>query len=268
MSHHPNKTVIKKPSWLKVKAPTGDNLHDLKDILRKRKLVTVCEEARCPHMGECWNGGTATFMVLGDTCTRGCRFCAVKTSRVGQAVDIFEPKKIADAVAEMQLEYVVLTAVDRDDVDDQGASHFANTIAAIRRAHPKVLIETLIGDYRGDLEPLEILIKAKPEVLAHNVETARRLSSKVRDPRAKYDQSLMQLERVKQIDPEIYSKSAIMVGLGETFDEVVETMRDLRAVQCDVLTIGQYLQPTTKHLRVENFVHPQTFKEFEKIGKE
>ncbi len=262
--------VSAKPSWLKVKMPGSERYHSIRKRARQLRLATVCEEARCPNIGECWAGGTATFMVMGDTCTRGCRFCAVKTRRNGVPLDAEEPRNVAEAIAEMQLDYVVLTSVDRDDLDDGGAGHFAACIRETRIASPKTMVEVLIPDFRGHMGQLWTVVEAQPEVIAHNVETVRRLSPSVRDPRANYDQSLQVIKHIKTIDPSRYSKSAIMVGLGETPEEVLECMRDLREVDCDFLTIGQYLQPTGRHLKVQEFIHPDVFEmyrvEGEKMG--
>lgn len=248
-----------KPPWLKVRLPGGDNYTHIKQVLRERQLVTVCEEARCPNIGECWNTGTATFMIMGDTCTRGCRFCAVKTARRGQDLDLLEPQKIAESVAAMNLDYVVLTSVDRDDLPDGGAAHFAQTIRAIKAAHPRVIVEVLIPDFKGDEAALQAIIDAQPEVIAHNLETIQRLTPTVRDPRATYEQSLKVLARVKELDPTRYTKSALMVGLGESEAELLEAMDDMRADQVDILTIGQYLRPTRKHLPVEEYLPPEYF---------
>lgn len=256
-----------KPPWLKVKLGSGENFIRLKEVLRERQLVTVCEEARCPNIGECWQTGTATFMLMGDTCTRGCRFCAVKTARVGQLLDPFEPEKIAESVAAMKLDYVVLTSVDRDDLPDQGAKHFAATIKAIKTAHPDVIVEVLIPDFQGDTAAMSILLKAQPEVIAHNLETVKRLSRQVRDVRATYQQSLEVLRWYKEQDPRRYTKSALMVGLGESEAELAEAMDDLRAVNVDILTIGQYLQPTRKHLEVQEFIHPDQFERLREMGE-
>lgn len=260
-------TRIPKPEWLKVKAPGGDTFFELKGILRSRKLHTVCEEAKCPNAGECWNGGTATFMLMGDLCTRGCRFCAVKTRKTGSPLDPLEPQKIADAVAEMQLDYVVLTSVDRDDLPDQGASHFASTVRAIKAADARMMIECLIPDFKDRPELIETIVASKPEVLAHNIETTRALTPRVRDPRAGYDQTLSVLKRIKSLDANIYTKSSIMIGLGETAPEVEQAMVDLRNVGVDILTLGQYLQPTHKHLKVHEFVHPDTFEMYRQMGE-
>jgi len=256
-----------KPPWLKVRLASGENYVRLKDVLRERQLVTVCEEARCPNIGECWGGGTATFMLMGDTCTRGCRFCAVKTARSGQPLDPDEPSKIADAVAAMKLDYVVLTSVDRDDLPDQGARHFADTIRAIKAAHPRVIVEVLIPDFQGQTVALQTILEAGPEVIAHNLETVPRLSRAVRDVRATYAQSLEVLAWFKQAEPSRYTKSALMIGLGETQAEILSAMDDLRAVGTDILTIGQYLQPTRKHLEVQEFVPPETFEALRLAGE-
>lgn len=257
-----------KPPWLKVKLASGESYTHLKEILRERQLVTVCEEARCPNIGECWDTGTATFMVMGDTCTRGCRFCAVKTARKGQDLDLLEPTKIAEAVAAMNLDYVVITSVDRDDLEDQGAGHFAETIRKTREAHPRIITEVLIPDFRGDEASLDTLLDSRPDVIAHNVETVKRLTPFVRDARATYEQSLEVLRWIKAKDPTRYTKSALMVGLGETEAELSEAMDDMRAVGVDILTIGQYLQPTKKHIAVKEFVPPEQFERLRQMGEE
>lgn len=252
-----------KPSWLRVDLPTGEKYRFLKDTLKGLELHTVCEEARCPNVAECWGGGTATFMVLGDVCTRGCRFCAVKTARRGTAVDAGEPRKVADAVKAMGLDYVVITSVDRDDLPDQGASHFADVIRAVKEA-TGILVEVLIPDFRGKADCLSVIAAAGPDVIAHNVETVRRLTSVVRDPRATYEQSLGVLRAVKELNPRMLTKSSIMLGVGETIDDINETLGDLRKAGVDFLTLGQYLQPTSKHLNVTRFVPPE---EFDALGK-
>ena len=257
-----------KPPWLKVKAPGGERYHQIRKRSRQLKLATVCEEAQCPNIGECWSGGTATFMVMGEICTRGCRFCAVTTRRRGTLLDQEEPNNVAQAIYEMGLDYVVVTSVDRDDIEDQGAEHFANCIKAIRAQNPKTMIEVLIPDFSGNIEWLKRVVDAKPDVLAHNVECIERLTRTVRDPRAGYAQSLQVLKNVKTLNPNMYTKSSIMVGLGEKEDEVLETMRDLREVDVDFLTIGQYLQPNKKLLKVTDFIHPDVFKRYEKQGVE
>ncbi len=256
-----------KPPWLKVKAPGGENYFRIKDMLGELKLATVCQEAKCPNMAECWSGGTATFMLMGEVCTRGCRFCAVKTGNPKGVLDEKEPEKVGWAIAQMGLEYVVLTSVDRDDLPDQGAGHFARTIEVIKANDPKLIVEVLTPDFRGNMELVAQLTRAKPDVFAHNVETVERLSKKVRDPRAGYKQSLDVLQHVKVVDPGRYTKSSIMLGLGEQKDEVLHTLQDLRNVGCDVVTFGQYLQPTRRHLKVETFVTPEEFSAWQTVAE-
>lgn len=260
-----------KPSWLKIQIPEKtQRIIELREILRRHGLVTVCEEAHCPNIPECWNGGTATFMVLGDTCTRGCRFCNVAKARNPLPVNPWEPKMLAMAVAELKLDYIVITSVDRDDLPDQGSGHFAECIRAVKEQDPSVLVEVLIPDFRGDIECLKKVVDAKPEVIAHNVETVRRLQGKVRDRRAGYDQSLGVLANVKKLDPKIFTKSSIIIGFGENEKEVIESMKDLRTVDVDFLTIGQYLRPSSKHIEVTEYVPPERFEFYktqgEKIG--
>jgi lipoic acid synthetase len=257
-----------KPEWLKRKIPVGD-FSKIKHALRSRGLVTVCEESHCPNMSECWQGqGTATFMVMGDTCTRGCQFCAVSTGVKGQPLDPHEPQKLADAIAEMELDYAVITSVDRDDLLDGGASHFSQCISAVKKAHPKTNVEVLIPDFAGNYDALRKVVLARPEVIAHNIETVRRLVKGVRDRRANTDQSLTVLKQIKSMNSEIYTKSAIMVGLGETKEEVVEAMQELRDAGVDILTIGQYMKPKNKRLSVEEYVHPDVYAYYETKAKE
>lgn len=255
-----------KPSWLKVKAPGGERYQHIKKRARQLKLATVCEEAQCPNIGECWSGGTATFMVMGEICTRGCRFCAVQTRRKGVDLDPEEPLNVAQAIAEMELDYVVVTSVDRDDLELQGADHFAACIREIKRLNPNTLVEVLIPDFCGRTELLQLVVDAKPDVIAHNVECVERLTSKVRDPRAGYQQSLDVLRNIKEMNPSMHTKSSIMVGVGEKTEEVLATMLDLRAVGCDFLTVGQYLQPNKRLLKVDDFVTPETFESYETLG--
>lgn len=257
-----------KPGWLKVRAPGGENYLRIKDLLGQLKVATVCQEARCPNMGECWGGGTATIMLMGEVCTRGCRFCNVKTGNPRGQIDNEEPDKVGWAIGQMGLEYVVLTSVDRDDLPDQGAGHFARTIEVIKKNDAKVLVEVLTPDFRGERELVAKVVAAKPDVFAHNIETVERLTRRVRDVRAGYKQSLRVLEMVKEMDPTRYTKSSIMLGLGEQKDEVMATLKDLRAVGCDVVTFGQYLQPTPRHLKVESFVTPEEFQEWQKLSEE
>lgn len=247
-----------------MRPPGGAAFNRIHALLRDRKLHTVCEEARCPNIAECWSGGTATLMLLGDVCTRGCRFCAVKTGNPRGLVDPNEPAKAAETVSLMGLKYVVLTSVDRDDLPDQGAGQFAHTINEIHRQCPDTLVEALIPDFRGDRQALSDVIRSRPEVLAHNVETVDRLTPTVRDHRATYRQSLNVLMEMKRLRSDQWTKSSIMVGLGETDDELHQAYADLRRAGVDFLTIGQYLQPTQKHLNVIEFVSPQRFEEMKK----
>ncbi|MDA4129871.1 MAG: lipoyl synthase [Thaumarchaeota archaeon] len=260
-------TLAPKPEWLKVKMPSGENYKRLKVLSRDLGLHTVCEEAHCPNIGECWGGGTATFMLLGDTCTRGCRFCAVKSGNPDKVVDEMEPVKIGIALKQMGLNYIVLTSVDRDDLPDGGADHFARTILETRVRNPDLLIEVLTPDFQGNAESIRKVVDARPDVFAHNVETVERLQSKVRDRRAHYRQSLKVLDLVKQMDPSIYTKSSIMLGLGETDSEIFGTMEDLRTIGVDVLAIGQYLRPSDWHLKVEEYIPPSKFKELKELGE-
>ncbi|MBI2675063.1 MAG: lipoyl synthase [Candidatus Aenigmarchaeota archaeon] len=258
-----------KPQWLKIRPPqNSERFGGIKETIKRYGLHTVCEEAHCPNISECWSGGTATFMVMGDTCTRACKFCAVKTGFPAQPLDIFEPIKLARAIAEWKLDYVVITSVDRDDLPDQGAGHFAACIREMRREIPEIIIEVLIPDFRGNSELLKKIAEAKPEVIAHNIETVERLQGRVRDPRANYKQSLSVLETVKKMNPSIYTKSGIMLGLGENDEEVMQSMKDLRSIGVDVFTIGQYLRPSSWHLAVSEYVSPEKFDYFKKIGEE
>jgi lipoic acid synthetase len=258
---------LSKPEWLKVRLPSGDSYKRIKEMSKDLGLHTVCEEAHCPNIGECWGGGTATFMLLGDVCTRGCRFCAVKSGNPRQVVDVFEPQKIAYALKQMGLSYVVLTSVDRDDLEDGGAEHFAKTILETRRTCPETLIEVLTPDFQGNLEDIKKVVEAHPDVFSHNIETVERLQSIARDRRANYSQSLKVLKAVKQMDNTIYTKSSIMLGLGEEEDEVIQAMKDLRSVDVDILAIGQYLRPSSWHLSVQEYVHPSKFARFREIGE-
>jgi lipoyl synthase len=247
--------------------PSGENYKRLKNLSAELGLHTVCEEAHCPNIGECWGGGTATFMLLGDTCTRGCRFCAVKSGNPNLVVDEFEPLKIALALKEMNLSYVVLTSVDRDDLPDGGSAHFAETILETKRKNPSLLIEVLTPDFRGDMGAVRTVVSAHPDVFAHNIETVERLQRKARDARAGYQQSLRVLRSVKDFDRSIYTKSSLMLGLGETDEEIEKTMIDLLEVDVDVLAIGQYLRPSSWHLEVQRYVPPQKFDEFRALGE-
>ena len=249
----------RKPEWLKVRPPAGENYAHLKDLLRGLDLHTVCEEAHCPNVGECWGGGTATIMLLGDACTRGCRFCAVTSGNPHGAVDVWEPMKVARAVADLGLTYVVLTSVDRDDLPDGGASHFAQTVRAIKALNPEILVETLVPDFRGDRDAIRAVVAGGQEVFDHNVETVVRLQATVRDSRANYEQSLFVLQYAKELRPGLYTKSSIMLGLGETEDEVLQTFLDLREAGVDIVTLGQYLRPSSWHLAVNEYVPPEKF---------
>lgn len=261
-----------KPEWLKVRAPGGENFKAIKATLAEHKLHTVCEEAKCPNIGECWAGGTATFMLLGDVCTRGCKFCAVTTGNPKMQFDPHEPEKIARSVAAMNLKYIVLTSVNRDDLQDQGAPHFAETVRLVKRASPGILVEVLTPDWLGSEDCVETMARSEADVLAHNVETVERLQRTVRDPRAGYAQSLRVLElyktRAEAAGREVVTKSSIMLGLGESDEELRQTMRDLLGIGVSVLTLGQYLQPTARHLRVEEFVSPEKFAEWARVGEE
>jgi lipoic acid synthetase len=257
-----------KPSWLKVPLPGGEGYARLKSLTRDLGLHTVCEEARCPNIGECWKGdhATMTLMVLGDECTRRCRFCAVKTVTKAAPPDPREPEHVGVAIAAMQVGYVVITSVDRDDLPDGGASHFAACIRSIRERSPETVVETLIPDYQG--ADLEALMVARPDVLAHNVEVVDRLQRKIRDPRCSFERSLETLCGAKRLDPEAFTKSSLMLGLGETRDEVVDSMRRLRAAGADFLTLGQYLRPSAQHAPVREYVPPEQFDELGRIGRE
>ncbi len=256
---------IRKPEWLKIKLNTNDNYTGLKKMMRENNLHTVCEEAKCPNIHECWaERKTATFMILGDVCTRACRFCAVKTGLPSE-LDWQEPERVADSVQMMGLKHAVITAVARDDLKDGGAGVFAETVRAVRRKNPETTIEVLPSDMNGVYDNLKTLMDAKPDILNHNIETVRRLSDRVR-ARAKYDRSLEFLSRSKEMEPDIPTKSSLMVGLGETKEDILETMDDLRAHDVDIMTIGQYLQPSKKHLKVEKYYHPDEFAELKKIA--
>jgi lipoic acid synthetase len=254
-----------KPEWLKVRAPGGERYLHLKRKARELGLATVCEEARCPNIGECWGGGTATFMLMGDTCTRGCRFCHVKTGRPG-ALDPDEPTKVAGLIAETGLDYIVLTSVDRDDLPDGGAGHFAATVRALKEQAPEILVEVLIPDFRAVEADLATIVASGPDVVAHNVETVRRLTPGVRDRRATYNQSLVVLARLKELGAR-FTKTSLMLGLGETRAEVAETLADMRRHGCDIVTFGQYLQPSPKHLAVQEFISPAAFRDYQEMAE-
>lgn len=253
---------IKKPSWLRVKLPTGENYRMVRSLVDEHKLHTICESGNCPNMGECWGEGTATFMILGNICTRSCGFCAVSTGRP-DPVDEFEPGRVANSVKTMRVKHAVITSVDRDDLKDGGSLIWAQTVRAIRKQSPTTTLETLIPDFGGKWENLQNIIDIAPEIVSHNLETVRRLTKEVRI-QAKYDRSLEVLFRLKKGG--MRTKSGIMLGLGETHDEIIETLEDLRSVDVDIVTLGQYLQPTSKHLPIEGFVTPERFAEYKEYG--
>ncbi|MEZ5675288.1 lipoic acid synthetase [Thalassovita litoralis] len=264
-AHRADNAQPKKPSWIRVKAPVSDGYKQTHKIMRENKLVTVCEEAGCPNAGECWSQGHATMMIMGEICTRGCTFCNIATGKP-QSLDAFEPGRVADAVAKLGLKHVVITSVDRDDLEDGGAEHFAQTIRAVRHRSPGTTIEILTPDFlKCAPSVLETVVAAKPDVFNHNLETVPGLYPEVR-PGARYFHSLRLLQRVKELDPTMFTKSGIMVGLGEDKQSVHQVMDDMRAAEIDFLTIGQYLQPTPKHHAVDRFVHPDEFAAYEKAA--
>ncbi len=263
ISENSNSNIrIKKPKWLRVKLPTGENYKKVRSLVDQHKLHTICESGSCPNMGECWGEGTATFMILGNICTRSCGFCAVKTGRPDD-VDVFEPGKVAHSVKTMGIKHAVITSVDRDDLKDGGSEIWVQTVKAVRQQSPGTTMETLIPDFAGNWENLQRIIDVAPEIVSHNLETVRRLTKQVRI-QAKYDRSLEVLFRLKKGG--MRTKSGVMLGLGESEEEVIETMQDLRSVQVDILTLGQYLQPTPKHLPVEEFITPEKFQEYKELG--
>ena len=256
-----------KPSWLTVSSPSGQSYTDLKELFGSLNLHTVCEEAHCPNVHECWGGGTATLMLMGDVCSRACRFCMVTPGKPNGALDQLEPENVAFALSQMGLTYVVLTSVDRDDLPDGGASHFARTIRLVKERNPEMLVEVLIPDFQGDLADLRKVVDARPDVIAHNVETTLSLTPKVRDPRANYWQSLAVLRNVKKLNPHAYTKSSVMVGLGEAEEEVNQAMVHLRQAGVDFLTVGQYLRPSARHLSVVEYVPPTQFDRYRSMGE-
>src|SRR5579863_6994372 len=258
---------VRKPGWLRVSLPSGPEYERVKARVNALGLHTVCKEAACPNMAECWGAGTATIMILGDLCTRGCRFCNVKTGNPRGEVDWLEPLRVAEAVRDLGWKYLVLTAVDRDDLPDGGALIFANTVREIHARVPGSRVEVLSGDYRGDLTALDIVMDAAPDVFAHNLETVARLTPSVRDKRAKYEQSLRVLEHAKRRAPERYTKTSLMLGLGESAAEVEQAMDDARGAGVDIFTMGQYLQPTKKHLPVVEFLLPQQFDDLATLAR-
>jgi len=256
------KERLKKPKWLKVKLPTGENYRKVRSLVSEHKLHTICESGSCPNMGECWGEGTATFMILGNICTRSCGFCNVQTGRP-EEVDVYEPGRVANSVKLMGVKHAVITSVDRDDLKDGGAEIWAQTVRAVRKQSPGTTMETLIPDFAGKWDNLQIVMEEAPEIISHNLETVRRLTKEVRI-QAKYDRSLEVLFRLKKGG--MRTKSGVMLGLGETHEEVIETMEDLRSVDVDILTLGQYLQPSPKHLPVVDFVTPERFAEYKELG--
>ncbi|MDB9511234.1 lipoyl synthase [Kamptonema animale CS-326] len=255
-----------KPEWLRVKAPQWERVGNVKEILRDLALNTVCEEASCPNIGECFNSGTATFLIMGPACTRACPYCDIDFEKKPKPLDITEPERLAEAVLRLKLNHVVITSVNRDDLPDGGASQFRQCIQAVRNVMPQTTIEVLIPDLCANWQALEAILEAQPDVLNHNTETVKRLYRRVR-PQGKYERTMELLKRSRAIAPWVYTKSGMMVGLGETDAEVRETMQDLRSVDCDILTIGQYLQPTQKHLNVETFVPPEQFAAWREFGE-
>jgi lipoic acid synthetase len=253
----------KKPDWLRIRLPSGENYVNVRQTIASLGLHTVCEEARCPNIAECWGGGTATIMIMGDVCTRGCRFCSVGSGRPIY-LDPDEPERVAKAIKEWGLRYVVVTSVCRDDLQDGGADHIAKTIKAVKVQCPETIVEPLIPDFHGNRHAIEKVASAGPEVISHNIETVARLSPLIRDPRATYEQSLRVLETIKDIDYKTYTKSSIMLGLGEMEEEVMQAARDLRSAGVDIVSIGQYLQPTSRHLPVKEYITPEKFDSYRK----
>jgi len=247
-----------RPSWLKMKIPSGENYLKVRKTLQKYNLHTVCEEASCPNISECWGVGTATIMIMGDVCSRGCKFCNVETGKPFE-LDSEEPQHVAEAIKDWNLRYVVITSVCRDDLPDEGSEHFARTIQCIKSECPNTVVESLIPDFSGNEKFIETIVKAKPNVIGHNVETVKRLSSSIRDLRANYKQSLNVLKYVKELDSSIFTKSSLMLGLGESEEEILQTAQELRDVDVDIITLGQYLQPSLSHLSVKEFVTPEKF---------
>jgi len=255
-----------KPAWLKIRPPSTEKFALIKQMVSAQSLHTICQEGHCPNMAECWSEGTASFMVLGDTCTRGCRFCAVKTAKTGNPIDEFEPYKLATTVQRMKLKYVVITSVDRDELPDQGAGHFAKCIEAVRKYNPQTIIEVLVPDFRGERACIETVLRAKPQVFGHNLETVKRLQGTVRDRRANYEQSLLVLRTAKELAPQVYTKSALMLGLGETKEELSQAFDDLLDSGVSLLSLGQYLRPSRAHIPVSQFVPPETFEELKQLA--
>jgi lipoic acid synthetase len=261
-----NQPVVRKPEWLKVKLPGGDNFKTIRENLKEKGLYTVCQEANCPNIGECWAQKTATVMILGDTCTRACKFCDVKTGNPKGFINHNEIEETASMVGLMGLKYIVITSVDRDDLKDYGATHFANVVSRIHSEHPEVVVEVLIPDFNGEQEHMHTLAKSNPFVIAQNIETVKRLTHPVRDRRASYETTLACLDFYKKNYPHISTKTSLMVGLGETKEELIQTMQDLRSVDCNIITFGQYLSPSHRHLKVNRFYNPEEFIELKEIA--
>lgn len=262
---------VRKPAWLKIRRPSGSEIEKYSAVqhaLRGFNLCTVCEEAKCPNINECWGNATATFMILGDTCTRNCRFCATKTAAKGMPLNSKEPKNIANAVKKLKLRYVVITSVDRDDLQDYGAEHFRKCVEEIRKANPKVKIELLTPDFNGNRKCVDKILESKPNVFGHNIETVERLQRTTRDCRANYAQSMQILKYVKEKSPKTFTKSALLLGIGEREEEVLQALKDLKANHVDMITMGQYLQPSPNNMKVEEFVTPEKFKWYEKKARE
>ncbi|RHZ53189.1 hypothetical protein Glove_449g9 [Diversispora epigaea] len=271
LNEKPRKPYQRLPEWLKTKVPTGANYARIKSDLRGLNLHTVCEEARCPNIGDCWGGGehktaTATIMLMGDECTRGCRFCSVKTSKTPKPLDMNEPENVSQAISKWGLDYVVLTSVDRDDIPDGGSEHFAKTIRLLKAKAPNILVECLTGDFQGDLECVARVAYSGLDVYAHNIETVEALTPYVRDRRATFRQSLKVLEHVKKIKPSLITKTSIMLGVGETEEEIMEALKELRNVNVDCVTIGQYMRPTKRHMKVHEYITPEKFNYWSEVG--
>lgn len=260
--------VLPKPAWLKIRPPSTEKFAQIKGLVKSKKLATVCEEARCPNISECWSGGTATFMLMGDTCTRACRFCMVKSGNPKGVLDPYEAKNLVESVKKMKLDYVVLTCVTRDDLEDGGAAHFAHCVKSLKKEIPGILIELLISDLNGNFAALKVILDANPDVLGHNVETVERLQGAIRDPRANYKKSLSILEKSKKLRPDIYTKSSLMLGLSEMEEEVTQTMKDLRAINVDFVTFGQYLRPSPFHVAIHEYIKPEQFNKYQLIAKD
>ncbi|MDP0562807.1 MAG: lipoyl synthase [Candidatus Endonucleobacter sp. (ex Gigantidas childressi)] len=267
-SHGSSTAIQRKPEWLRIKAQYSSKYNEVKDVVRKHKLSTVCEEAMCPNINECWSSGTATIMLMGDVCTRACRFCAVNTGNPKGWLDEEEPENTAETVRQMGVKYLVLTSVNRDDLDDGGASHYAKVVRKVKEVNPATDVEVLTPDFMGNYSAIKIVVDSGIVVFAQNIETVRRLTHPVRDPRAGYERTLSVLEYTKKYRPDILTKTSLMLGLGETEAEILETMDDLRAIGVDIVTFGQYLQPTKHHLPIERYVTPKEFEKYREMGLE